>query len=340
MVHHGYVCDGCESHPIIGNRYKSLVQADYDLCECCFGKLIEAQQDCYKRFPEEPMSAMPQEQPTMLAKDESAKVEPERFNIGTPLDSPRTEPETQETGLSNGLGLLDVIALEEHASISESSASDTPNSQQSWRHAFEPVSDDDISFGEDLDVKTVASVEFQEDDVAVLVLENNSDTEQVPTKVDAYDDHMYENVHETAVLPHLKTKTFAQAVEGDVRSLSAEEWSKFHEDMQYIPQPLHANGCVFLGKFGPAGGKCSLIVQNDSEIHWPKDTCLRLVCGDGGGFDMLPLDAIEPGEKIQITMDFPSEIPGGEFARDTPSFWILTSGEYVFGDMFCVMRSS
>jgi len=35
VVHRGVVCDGCEMSPIVGVRYKSVLRADYDLCEEC-----------------------------------------------------------------------------------------------------------------------------------------------------------------------------------------------------------------------------------------------------------------------------------------------------------------
>jgi len=34
-THHGVVCDGCNMSPIVGVRYKSVLRADYDLCEEC-----------------------------------------------------------------------------------------------------------------------------------------------------------------------------------------------------------------------------------------------------------------------------------------------------------------
>merc|ERR1719317_1250291 len=34
-VHHGITCDGCDVSPIVGVRYKSVLRADYDLCEEC-----------------------------------------------------------------------------------------------------------------------------------------------------------------------------------------------------------------------------------------------------------------------------------------------------------------
>ena len=34
-VHHGYICDGCNKGPIIGNRFKCTVCDDFDFCEAC-----------------------------------------------------------------------------------------------------------------------------------------------------------------------------------------------------------------------------------------------------------------------------------------------------------------
>merc|ERR1712048_760021 len=35
-VHPNVICDCCSRNPIIGPRYKSLEQEDFDLCETCF----------------------------------------------------------------------------------------------------------------------------------------------------------------------------------------------------------------------------------------------------------------------------------------------------------------
>lgn len=39
-MHHGVTCDGCELHPIVGNRYKCVVCPDFDLCESCERKSL------------------------------------------------------------------------------------------------------------------------------------------------------------------------------------------------------------------------------------------------------------------------------------------------------------
>lgn len=35
IVHPHIICDGCGANPIIGNRFKCVVCADFDLCEKC-----------------------------------------------------------------------------------------------------------------------------------------------------------------------------------------------------------------------------------------------------------------------------------------------------------------
>ncbi|XP_068307905.1 protein NBR1 homolog isoform X2 [Pyrus communis] len=36
MFHTGVQCDGCDCHPIVGPRFKSIVKENYDLCQICF----------------------------------------------------------------------------------------------------------------------------------------------------------------------------------------------------------------------------------------------------------------------------------------------------------------
>lgn len=39
-VHTGYICDGCDAHPIKGIRYMCSVRGNFDLCEACERKGI------------------------------------------------------------------------------------------------------------------------------------------------------------------------------------------------------------------------------------------------------------------------------------------------------------
>ena len=34
-IHYGYICDGCQMEPIIGNRYKCTICDDFDYCDAC-----------------------------------------------------------------------------------------------------------------------------------------------------------------------------------------------------------------------------------------------------------------------------------------------------------------
>ena len=37
-IHHGIICDACESDPIRGLRFKCLECPDFDICEECYNK--------------------------------------------------------------------------------------------------------------------------------------------------------------------------------------------------------------------------------------------------------------------------------------------------------------
>jgi len=41
IVHFGVTCDGCNKHPIVGNRYKCQGCQDFDFCEKCYTELKE-----------------------------------------------------------------------------------------------------------------------------------------------------------------------------------------------------------------------------------------------------------------------------------------------------------
>ena len=41
VVHHHFICDGCEMNPIVGIRYKCAVCPDFDFCEKCEAKMGE-----------------------------------------------------------------------------------------------------------------------------------------------------------------------------------------------------------------------------------------------------------------------------------------------------------
>ncbi len=34
-IHKGYICNGCNMRPIIGNRYKCMVCHNFDYCDAC-----------------------------------------------------------------------------------------------------------------------------------------------------------------------------------------------------------------------------------------------------------------------------------------------------------------
>lgn len=49
-IHFGVICDGCETTPLVGNRFKSTTKNDYDLCEGCFAKASADEQSTYVKI--------------------------------------------------------------------------------------------------------------------------------------------------------------------------------------------------------------------------------------------------------------------------------------------------
>lgn len=35
VIHHNFICDGCEVNPIVGVRYRCSVRPNFDLCQEC-----------------------------------------------------------------------------------------------------------------------------------------------------------------------------------------------------------------------------------------------------------------------------------------------------------------
>jgi len=52
-IHHGYTCDGCEAHPIVGTRYRCTFCPDFDFCEKCHGKEEHHKDHAFKKIKEE-----------------------------------------------------------------------------------------------------------------------------------------------------------------------------------------------------------------------------------------------------------------------------------------------
>lgn len=66
-VHTGITCDGCDTEPIVGARFKSAVIPDFDLCESCVGRGVDAHPKEY------PMIKMNTSMQDMLKKDMQMK---------------------------------------------------------------------------------------------------------------------------------------------------------------------------------------------------------------------------------------------------------------------------
>lgn len=137
------------------------------------------------------------------------------------------------------------------------------------------------------------------------------------------------------LLPHMVVAPKAFALYGDVSLPAGADCQKL---ASYVADLYHS--CVFLGKVGQKGGACDLILQNDAEdaaLSWPEDTRLRLVCGDGAGVQGekdCVVGSVGAGESVGMRFEFGADcsVPG------THSYWVLTSGDKVFGPMYCVQR--
>lgn len=181
------------------------------------------------------------------------------------------------------------------------------------------------------EIHTVSSAAY-EDDAQVLVMEEHM--EEVMTKIDGYEDHLYNVVDsKTEVLPYLDATTAGFAVAGDWRGmLAAEELQQQHAEMGQ----LYKGGHIFLGRVGEHGGVCEVVLRNNTKMEWPADTKLRMVCGDGcgvaGAKDAF-LGVVGPKECVGLQFNF-----GPGYLQPGFSYWVLESQRLVFGQMLIFER--
>jgi hypothetical protein len=87
-IHYGVICDGCDSFPLVGARFKCQSCPDYDLCEGCVAKGVHA--DTKHNFtkiggvkkPVDPVETKPEE-PKPAAAAAPADVKPETPKVAT-----------------------------------------------------------------------------------------------------------------------------------------------------------------------------------------------------------------------------------------------------------------
>lgn len=101
------------------------------------------------------------------------------------------------------------------------------------------------------------------------------------------------------------------------------------------PEDLEGkDGYVSLGSVEGCGAwVVQIILKNDGTVPWPQDCGLACCFGSGFGCARLPMDSVQPGEGVCLTMELE--------AKDGPSMsgWVLSSGDTCFGPVFLAQVS-
>ena len=75
-----------------------------------------------------------------------------------------------------------------------------------------------------------------------------------------------------------------------------------------------------------------IILKNDGPLAWPKDCALSCCFGTGFGCERLPMDGVQPGEGVHLSMELEAKDAG-------VSAWVLSSGDDCFGPVFLAEAS-
>ncbi|CAE8670932.1 unnamed protein product [Polarella glacialis] len=323
-VHPHVICDGCEVSPLIGARWKSLTQNDFDLCEACFGK--------------------EERDPAAWARVKSQV----RGSVVSSFYGP-PEASLQAGGCNtvavHGPALAAFEASEQKSSTTTTTTTTTTHSKSEDQAEAAPESsqqEEKPAFKEELEAtvakEALRSLLSHPDDAvraaAALALrsaqqgcdvqmteeeqpgESDEDLDSEWAMADAKSLVSSEPDEAAAVSP-LLNKPSAAVVSGAplVLGVEAEDGGAQGDVTAEFGAVLAGAGAKQAFRLGRVALPTSddptkavpicakLVVVNDGAVAWPETTSVALVSGDAFGFPQMQLGALNPGEAAELIMD-------------------------------------
>ncbi|CAE8610294.1 unnamed protein product [Polarella glacialis] len=320
-VHPHVICDGCEVSPLIGARWKSLTQNDFDLCEACFG---EEERD-----------------PAAWARVKSQV----RGSVVSSFYGP-PEASLQAGGCNtvavHGPALAAFEASEQKSSTTTTTTTHSKSEDQAEAAPESSQQEEKPAFKEELEAtvakEALRSLLSHPDDAvraaAALALrsaqqgcdvqmteeeqpgESDEDLDSEWAMADAKSLVSSEPDEAAAVSP-LLNKPSAAVVSGAplVLGVEAEDGGAQGDVTAEFGAVLAGAGAKQAFRLGRVALPTSddptkavpicakLVVVNDGAVAWPETTSVALVSGDAFGFPQMQLGALNPGEAAELIMD-------------------------------------
>eukprot|EP00927_Polykrikos_kofoidii_P018552 TRINITY_DN18608_c0_g1_i5.p1 TRINITY_DN18608_c0_g1~~TRINITY_DN18608_c0_g1_i5.p1 ORF type:complete len:720 (+),score=145.84 TRINITY_DN18608_c0_g1_i5:87-2162(+) len=329
--HHGVTCDGCETNPIFGKRFRCLNRANYDLCEACHTRLMSAPALSDLHF-EVLTKLEPKSDAEFRAIDESpVRAEPE---ADTSSEQKKTEAvRATDESAGQAEGKAEVAGNQEQTEISVETLTEAQmkdalmallkHQEQSVRCAAKAVV---MEFAESSEV---ASADDETDDMQVVLVEKDDET-----VIEVEADPLQEPAEEVVPLSVTKEAHVPTAVAQALPSLlstpvasarvihsspmmlgveAQEDTSGRGDVTEEFGAAIRACGGTQGYRVGriavPINGTTAvpacakIVVQNDGEVTWPDATVTAHVDGNHFGFPQLPLGPLRPGEVAEVVMD-------------------------------------
>eukprot|EP00929_Paragymnodinium_shiwhaense_P049274 TRINITY_DN24866_c0_g2_i1.p1 TRINITY_DN24866_c0_g2~~TRINITY_DN24866_c0_g2_i1.p1 ORF type:complete len:777 (-),score=241.12 TRINITY_DN24866_c0_g2_i1:153-2483(-) len=346
-VHHGIICDGCDVHPVVGQRFKCLDIDDFDLCKACYDKRHESERLKDMRFEEMAIIACTPEAVTAMNTCTGAS-----FANETPV---KEEAAADKTTEAKDVEMAEAVKVEEPASTT------TVNEEEENMQAVEAVESlESLSEQQakaalrDLLAHESASVRLAVQKALRAVTQQAQEKVPAAAKEEPEEEKEVEKEPQPATPEEETTNAAAEEAAEPMQEEPVPEPSAFVQTTAELVLGIEAqeeeaargdctaevSGAIAaigatqafrMGRMllptgdGPAAPACAkIIVVNDGKVAWPEQAVLTIVGGDAFGFPHLALGALNPAEAAMLTLEL--LVPRSQTQNMSRSTWAIMDG--------------